>query len=80
MMGHASTANLNRLDMPRGTYDNAPWIYSSVEKEYEKLEPYINIYSGKRETSGLTQEEVVELKKLIKLLDSGKYEITAIKD
>jgi integrase len=41
-MGH-----VNALDSMGGVYDKTPEIHEDViEKEYAKLEPYINIYSG----------------------------------
>ena len=41
-MGH-----VNALDSMGGVYDRTPEIHEDViEKEYAKLEPYINIYSG----------------------------------
>jgi len=45
-----------------GTYDKSPWIHKAVEQEYQRLEPYINIYSGKQVES-VVQQENVELKK-----------------
>lgn len=38
---------MNALDRMGGVYDRTPEIHEAViEKEYAKLEPYINIYSG----------------------------------
>lgn len=38
---------MNALDRMGGVYDRTPEIHEDViEKEYAKLEPYINIYSG----------------------------------
>lgn len=47
-MGRAEAANrLNPMDATGGTYDRTPEIYEKThEKEYAKLEPYVNIYSG----------------------------------
>jgi integrase len=52
MMGHSSGKDSNGiqishpLDVVGGTYDSSPKVYPGVvEKEYAKLEPYINIYS-----------------------------------
>jgi integrase len=52
MMGHSSgkDSNGNRVDHPLdivgGVYDSGPRVYpTAVEKEYMKLEPYLNIYS-----------------------------------
>ena len=39
--------HVNALDSMGGVYDKTPEIHEDViEKEYAKLEPYINIYSG----------------------------------
>ena len=54
MMGHSSGKDSNGiqinhpLDVVGGVYDTAPRVYPDVvENEYAKLEPYINIYSGR---------------------------------
>jgi len=49
MMGHSKgTGQDHKLDVVGGVYDPAPTVYPDVvEVEYAKLEPYINIYSGK---------------------------------
>lgn len=45
MMGHM---NGNGLDSVGGVYDKRPFFDAgTVENEYAKLEPYLNIYSGK---------------------------------
>jgi len=63
MMGHKAGKRLiNKMDMVGGTYDKSPWIHKAVEQEYQRLEPYINIYSGKQVES-VVQQENVELKK-----------------
>jgi len=48
MMGHSSgNGEDHKLDVVGGVYDQCPRVYPGVvEKEYEKLEPYINIYSS----------------------------------
>ncbi len=50
MMGHSSPQDQDRtnpLDVVGGVYDGAPRVYPGVvEREYEKLEPFLNIYSG----------------------------------
>jgi integrase len=58
MMGHSSGKDSNGiqinhpLDVVGGTYDNSPKVYPEViEKEYAKLEPYINIYTGSHSSS-----------------------------
>jgi len=44
-MGRAEAAD--GLDATGGVYDRTPELYEKTfEKEYEKIEPYINIYSG----------------------------------
>lgn len=60
MMGHSSGKDSNGvqvshpLDTVGGTYDKAPKVYpDAVEKEYAKLEQWINIYSG-RPAEGVT--------------------------
>lgn len=61
MMGHSSgTEVVKRQDMPGGVYDNAPKIYLDVvEREYCKLEPFINVYSGRSAVEGgLSSEQV----------------------
>jgi integrase len=85
MMGHSEGKDSNGtrvthpLDSVGGTYDNAPKVYpNAVEKEYQKLEPYINIYTGK--TPGaldLDPEDEKTLKSFLKDLQSGKIKIVA---
>lgn len=55
MLGHSSASMVvKKQDMPGGTYDNAPRIYLDVvEREYVKLEKWINIYSGRPASNGL---------------------------
>ena len=59
-MGHVSG-----IATMGGVYDKTPEIHEDViEREYEKLEPYINIYSssvGVRRTD--LEREVAELRK-----------------
>ena len=49
MMGHSKgTGQDHKLDVVGGVYDGCPSVYPDVvEKEYAKLEPYLNIYTGK---------------------------------
>jgi len=49
-----------------------------VEREYEKLEPYINIYSGKRSIEDLpiSESEWQDLKELLSLMKQGKVKIS----
>jgi len=60
MLGHKSgMAVPNRLEAVGGTYDNAPRIYEdAVEKEYARLEKYLNIYSSR--TGQLPDEKMRE--------------------
>jgi integrase len=48
MMGHSrGSGEDHKLDVVGGVYDAAPSVYPDVvEKEYAKLEPYLNVYSG----------------------------------
>jgi integrase len=57
MLGH-----INGLQSIGGTYDKSPQIYEkAIEKEYQKLEPYINILSQKTvEEQGESQAEAIE--------------------
>jgi len=56
-MGH-----VNELASMGGTYDKTPEIHEDViEKEYAKLEPYLNIYSG---AVIAQQERDIEIEKL----------------
>jgi len=59
MMGHSNgNGTVGKLDMPGGTYDNAPRVYPEiVEQEYAKLEPYLNVYTGKRSVSDLSEDD-----------------------
>lgn len=80
MMGHSKgTGQDHKLDVVGGVYDPAPTVYPDVvEAEYAKLEPYINIYSSARAVGnqmGLTDEEMVRLKGILRGLQEGKIEI-----
>lgn len=75
MMGHSTGDGLtHRLDVVGGVYDKSPWVYErAVEKEYEKLEPYINIYSEKlSEGIDITDEDLEFLRELKRLAKAGK--------
>jgi len=80
MMGHASGDGFtHKLDAVGGVYDNAPWVYDrAVEKEYEKLEPYINIFSGKAaEVSlGINEQDMETLRQLLQMMKEGKIQIS----
>jgi len=80
MMGHATDeVNGDRLDVVGGVYDDAPRVYGDVvEKEYTKLEPYLNIYSGKvaeSEGLGISEEDLASLKELLQMMKEGKIKI-----
>lgn len=75
MMGHSSG-----IENVGGVYDKMPELYADViEREYAKLEPYINIYSGKTaETEGLgiSEEDVDTLKQLLAMFKQGKIKVS----
>lgn len=60
MMGH-----LSGIESVGGIYDRTPEIHEGiVEKEYAKLEAYVNVYNGKRGEADLSDEERAGLKLL----------------
>jgi integrase len=66
MMGHSNgTGQDHKLDVVGGVYDHAPEVYPGVvEKEYAKLESYLNIYTGRTEGNVSNEDrEVLELLK-----------------
>ena len=79
MMGHCSGGGVvSKLDMPGGTYDNAPRIYLEVvEREYEKLEQYINIYTARQSRSeeelDLSDEDIKALMEMLREFKEGKW-------
>lgn len=79
MMGHSTGNGTNhKLDIVGGVYDNAPRTYPDVvEKEYAKLEPYLNIYSGKLGGSTLhfTEEQQALLGLMIQKFREEKVKI-----
>jgi len=80
MMGHAGGDGLNhKLDVVGGIYDHSPKVHAdAVEREYAKLEPYINIYSGKgsqTEALGISEEDMESLKQLLQMMKEGKIKI-----
>ena len=81
MMGHAVDDVGDGLDTPGGTYDQAPFTHpDAVEREYAKLEPYLNIYSGRAaeiEHSAISEEDLASLKDLLRLMKEGKVKIQA---
>lgn len=80
MMGHSSgNGNDHKLDVVGGVYDSCPKVYPEVvEKEYAKLEPYINIFSGRPTGSSatLTEDQQRFFEKFAKVIDEhpDKYE------
>jgi hypothetical protein len=80
MLGHAvDDVNNDQLDVPGGIYDQAPFTHpDAVEREYAKLEPYINIYSERpADVQGerISDEDMDILKLLIKKGREGKIKI-----
>jgi len=77
MMGHSvDEEELDQLDIPGGTYDEAPFTHpDAVEKEYAKLEPYINIYTGK---AAHTEEgEIGDMRRQLSSLTSQVGQLTS---
>jgi len=76
MMGHSrGTGEDHKLDVVGGVYDGAPSVYPNVvEKEYAKLEPYLNIYSGRAgdEEEDLSEEDSETLMEMIRAFKEGK--------
>jgi len=76
MMGH-----LSGIESVGGIYDRTPELYADViEREYAKLEPYINVYSGKHAeqelpVESLTPQQVEELKWLLETVRQNKMKI-----
>jgi integrase len=80
MMGHAvDDVDGDQLDIPGGTYDQAPFTHpDAVEREYAKLEPYINIYSGRPAVvsgSEISEEDMETLKHLLAKINEGRVKI-----
>ncbi len=90
MMGHSSPPpqdTTHRLDIVGGVYDNAPRVYANiVEREYAKLEPYINIYSGLAARGAdltLTPEDeasLKEIKEILKAIKEKRLKLVAAKE
>jgi len=82
MMGHSNgTGQDHKLDVVGGVYDHAPSVYPDVvEKEYAKLEPFLNIYSGKVQSQdvGLSGDELENLRWLARQVKEGKAKIVKI--
>lgn len=79
MLGHnTDDINNDALDVPGGVYDQSPFTHAdAVEREYEKLEPYLNIYSGKASVEELpvSKAEWDDLKELLSLMKKGKVKV-----
>ena len=76
MMGHNVDDVGDQLDTPGGVYDQAPFTHpDAVEREYAKLEPYINIYSGKgseSEASAISEEDLGSVKELLQFMKENE--------
>lgn len=74
MMGH-----LSGIESVGGVYDRTPELYEGViEKEYAKLEAYVNVYSGRvaqPQSQGLkvTDERLATLELMAKMFEEGKF-------
>jgi hypothetical protein len=74
MMGHSVDDVGDQLDVPGGTYDQAPFTHpDAVEREYAKLELYINIYSGVQ-----TEQEGRELDEMRQQLSSLASQVSGL--
>ena len=85
MMGHsAGDGATHRLDAVGGVYDKAPWVYDrAVEQEYAKLEPYLNIYSGRptqQQGFAISPEDEKTLRELLEGLKTGKIQLITTKN
>lgn len=70
LMGHSSG-----IQAVGGIYDRTPELHAEVvEKEYAKMEPYLNLYSGRAgdEEEDLSDEDVASLKELLQMWKEGK--------
>lgn len=83
MTGHSSgTDVIKRQDMPGGIYDNAPRVYLDVvEREYEKLEPYLNIFTGKHsiEELPISEAEWQDLNDLLSFMKENREMLSLMK-
>jgi hypothetical protein len=77
MMGHSGGSGRDcKLDVVGGVYDAAPFTYPDVvEKEYAKLEPYLNIYSGKVSSDEISPEDLNTLRQILQKMKEGKLSI-----
>lgn len=73
MMGH-----LSGIESVGGIYDRTPEIHEEVvEKEYARIEPFLNIYSGKVQGQGLdlSQDELENFRWIAQKVKEGKIKI-----
>lgn len=79
MMGHSRGSGADhQLDVVGGVYDKCPELRPEVvEREYAKLEPYLNVFSGRRAAEGLdiSGEDAETLKVLLQKFREGKVKI-----
>jgi hypothetical protein len=70
MMGHSvDDVSGDALDIPGGIYDQAPFTHpDAVEREYAKLEPYLNIYTGVSIARGGEQQQLSD--RVLELLNN----------
>ena len=84
MMGHSNgDGSQNHLDAVGGVYDRAPKVYpSAVEKEYAKLEPYINVFSEKVDQPGdneAMKQEIADLRDKIGKIENSSNLLAVLK-
>jgi integrase len=73
MMGHVSEEGLNKHDVVGGVYDKRPSFDSrTVENEYGKLEPWLNVFSNRAVVgSSLSEEQQRGFEDLARFLDEN---------
>jgi len=70
-MGH-----INGIEAIGGDYDKTPQLYERMfEKEYAKLEPFINPYSGEPERSRELEAETDSLRREVAILKKKQEEV-----
>jgi len=75
LMGHSSG-----IQAVGGIYDRTPELHAEVvEKEYAKMEPYLNLYSGRaagaEEDLDLSAEDVASFKEMLQMWKEGRLKI-----
>jgi integrase len=81
MMGHSKgTGQDHKLDVVGGVYDGTPTVYPDVvEKEYAKLEPYLNVYTGKTvHAEEKSKKELDDMKQQLSSLTSQVGQLTSM--